>query len=207
VFICGHAPAPFSAVTLFLGIEPTMMLVYDDPGLLQDFMDFAVELENIYAASQLMAGAHGLWVGDCCASSRFLSLQHFEQFAAEPTAEHIRRLEKLGATTIYFGAEKAIPHLAAAAQLGADIIALSENADLAQCKAAVGDRVCLMGNLDPINVMLYGDQRMVESEVQRIFDSVGRFGGHMFNTGEGVPPSTPTMNVRVMARALRASRF
>jgi uroporphyrinogen decarboxylase len=44
VFICGHAPAPFSAVALLLGIEPTMMLVYDDPSLLRDFMRFLTQL-------------------------------------------------------------------------------------------------------------------------------------------------------------------
>jgi uroporphyrinogen decarboxylase len=204
ILVCGRSPAPFSAATLLFGVQATMMLMYDDPPLLRDVMAFLVDAAEVFARAQIDAGAHALWVGDCSASSRFISVPHFEEFAAAAASEHIARLKALGALTIYFGAEKDVPHLQATAELGADIIGLSENADLAECKAAVGNRVCLMGNLDPINVMLNGTPGMVESEVARIA-GVARAGGVLFNTGEGVPISAPVENVRAMVRALRTA--
>jgi len=204
ILVCGRSPAPFSAATLLYGVQAPMMLMYDDPPLLRDTMAFLIDAAEAFARAQIDAGAHALWVGDCSASSRFISVRHFEEFAAAAASEHIARLKALGALTIYFGAEKDVAHLQATAELGTDIIGLSENADLGECKAAVGDRVCLMGNLDPINVMLNGTPEMVESEVARIAD-VARGGGVLFNTGEGVPIGTPTENVRAMVRALRTA--
>jgi len=203
VLVCGRSPAPFSAATLVFGLQPVMMLIYDDPPLLQEMMRFLTDAAEVFARAQIEAGAHALWVGDCSASSRFLSLRHFHEFAAAAAADHIARLKRLGATTIYFAAERLVPHLDATAKLGADIIGLSENADLAACKAAVGHKVCLMGNLDPINVMLNGTPDLVQTEVKRIIDTACRDGGHLFNTGEGVPIATPVENVRAMVRALR----
>lgn len=203
VLVCGRSPAPFSAATLVFGLQPVMMLIYDDPPLLQAMMRFLTDAAEAFARAQVQAGAHALWVGDCSASSRFLSLRHFHEFATAPAADHVARLKRLGATTIYFAAERLVPHLDATAKLGADIIGLSENADLAACRAAVGHKVCLMGNLDPINVMLNGTPDLVQTEVRRIVESAGRGGGYLFNTGEGVPIATPIENVRAMVRALR----
>lgn len=205
VLICGRAPSPFSAATLLFGIEPVMLLMYDDPQLLGEIMEFLLDVEEIYAKAQIDAGAHALWAGDCSASSRFLSLEHFKRFVMKPTVEHLARLKNTGALTIYFGAEKEVEHLKTTAELGADIIGLSENADLPACKEAVGDRICLMGNLDPINTMLNGTPSMVEAEVNRIISAVSRQGGHLFNTGEGVPSATPKENVQTLVEALRRS--
>jgi MtaA/CmuA family methyltransferase len=204
VLICGRCPAPFSAATLLFGVQAVMMLMYDDPGLLRDMMRFLTDAAEVYARAQIQAGAHALWVGDCSASSRFISVRHFREFAAEPASQHIARLKRMGAVTIYFGAEVETSRLQAAAKLGADIIGISEEADLARCKAAVGDRVCVMGNLDPINVLMNGTPELVESEVKRIVASAGGR-GWLFNTGEGVPRFTPQENVKAMVRALRAS--
>jgi MtaA/CmuA family methyltransferase len=203
--ICGRSPAPFSAAALLFGVQTVMMLIYDNPALLRDAMGFLMDAAEVFARAQIEAGAHALWVGDCSASSRFISPSHFMEFAAAPAAEHLARLKRLGALTIYFAAEKQIPHLDAMCGLGADIIGLGEDANLAECKAAVGDRACLMGNLDPINVLLNGTPEIVEAEVRRIVGTACRSGGHLFNTGEGVPRATPVENVRAMVRALRES--
>ncbi|NJD01496.1 MAG: hypothetical protein FIA99_02580 [Ruminiclostridium sp.] len=203
VFICGRTPAPFSAVTLLFGIEQTMMLIYDEPELLQDAMKFFIDVETSYAKAQIQAGANALWIGDCSSSSRFLSVELFKRFAAQPAAELISRLKAMNAATIYFAAEKSVQHLVATSELGADIIGLSEDADIAECKRVLNKKACLMGNLDPINVVYNGTPESVESEVNRIISSAGNEGGFLFNTGEGIPRDTSVENVKAIIKALR----
>ena len=204
VMICGRTPAPFSAASLLYGIEDAMCLMYDDPRLLQDTMRFLVELELGYARAQLAAGAHALWVGDCCASSRFISLSHFNKFVLDITASFISELKRLGAITIYFAAEKDTSYILAAAGLGADIIGVSENADLAECLKVIQGRVCLMGNLDPINILQDGSPDDIRVEIKKISDNTSGCGGYLFNTGEGVTRDTHQENMRALADAIRS---
>ena len=203
VLVCGRTPAPFSAVTLLYGIEQTMMLIYDEPKLLHDTMKFLLDVETSYAKAQIAAGVHALWIGDCSSSSRFLPVELFKKFAAEPAAEFISRVKAMGAIAIYFSAEKSIPHLMAALELGADIIGVSENADIAECKRTLNKKVCLMGNLDPINIVMNGTPEVIKAEVRRIISIAGRDGGFLFNTGEGIPRDTCPKNVKAIIEALR----
>lgn len=202
VLICGRTPAPFSACTLLYGIQETMLLMYDDPQLLFETMRMLREVEKAFARAQIEAGAHAIWIGDCSASSRFLSIPHFQQFALESAKELVAYIKSLGAFTFYFGAEKSVPHLLESINVGADVISLSENADIKACKAAVAGKICLMGNLDPIGVMLNGTPEMVEAEVEKILETAGREGGFLFNTGEGVPMAVPRQNVEALVQAV-----
>ena len=202
VLICGRTPAPFSASTLLYGMQETMLLMVDAPQLLFDTMSFLAEVEINFARAQIDAGAHALWIGDCCASSRFLSVPCYQQFAIEPAKNLLSAIKDMNAFSFYFGAEKNICHLIASAAINADVIGLSENADLVECKAAVDGKVCLMGNLDPINIMLNGTPEMVRTEVESIISKVSVKGGHLVNTGEGVPMATPVNNVETFIQTI-----
>ena len=205
VMVCGRSPAPFSAATLLYGVEATLYLMYDDPELLYQTMKFCMELELDFAKAQVRAGAHALWVGDCCASSRFLSVDHFRRFVLEITTDFMTELKKLGAITIYFGAEKNVSHLLATTELKPDIIALSENADMIECRKAAGDRVCLMGNLDPIKILQDGKPATIQAEIEKLMFDNHQQGGYLFNTGEGVTRYTSSENVYALVESLRKS--
>ena len=68
VCLVGRIAAPFSTLTLIVGIEATLMLMLEDPGLLKRYLEFFVEYNDVVAAAQLAAGADALWLGDCVAT-------------------------------------------------------------------------------------------------------------------------------------------
>lgn len=73
----------------------------------------------------------------------------------------------------------------------------------ATATATVADRVCLMGNVDPMDLLMNGTPEEVAAQTKRIKDGVSRQGGHLFNTDEGVLRDTPVENLRAVIRAIR----
>lgn len=203
VVVCGRAPAPFSAVTLLLGMSPTMLLLYDDPDLLVEFIRFFSCQQLEIGKAQVDAGADALWVGDCTASSRFLSPQMYRRFALEPAKELLRSLQLHGAITVYFTGDPRTESLRLAAQTQPDILAVSEQADILGAHNELAAQVCLMGNIDPFAVLQDGSEEDVKRAVRFLKDRITIQGGHLFCTGEGVTRDTPEANVTAMVRAVR----
>ena len=157
--VTGRIAAPFSTLGLIYGIETLLMQMLDDPGLLRDNMAFFVEHQIAFGKAQLEAGAHALWLGDCVASSEFLSPAYFAEFAAGPAAQVAAALARDGAIIIYHTAETSLPHLKLQAELPAGVVNVGEGPAIAQLHGKLGMQRCLMGNVDPI--LLREDRKSV----------------------------------------------
>ena len=198
VCIAGRIAAPFTAVTLLLGIEPVIFLMLENPILLEKFMDYVSECNTVWAQAQLEAGADILWLGDCVATSKFISAHDYMKFAAEAADRDSKMVRKLGGIVFYHGSETSIPHLKAMADLSFDAINIGETADSGEVKKAIGKQKCIMGNLDTINVLQNGTMEHVEHEVSKLLEAAMPGGGYIFCTGEGIPHNTKPENVRKM---------
>ena len=203
VCLTGRIAAPFSTLTLILGIEPTLVLMLEDAALLRRFEEFFLEYNDRVARLQLAAGADALWLGDCVATSHFISPAQYQEHAAGFAAASARRIREAGGIVFYHGNEKSIPHLSIMAGLGFDAINIGEGVDIGEVKRAIGGRVCIMGNLDPLHDLQPRPSQEVEKVVQEIVEKAKPGGGYLFCTGEGVPHNTPTENLQAMHRAVR----
>jgi MtaA/CmuA family methyltransferase len=204
VCLVGRIAAPFSTLSLVLGIEGALLLMLEDPGLCAAYSELFLDYNDTIARLQLEAGADAIWLGDCVATSHFISVQQFEGFARGPASESSRRIRAAGGIVFYHGAETAIPHLRTMAGMPVDALNIGYGVDIADVKAAIGSRICLMGNLDTIEVLRPLDPEAVEREVARIVRAGSAGGGYIFCTGEGITHDTPVENVRAMVRAVRA---
>ncbi len=203
VCLAGRIAAPFTTLTLILGIEPTLVLMLEDPALLRRFEEFFLEYNDRVAQLQLAAGADALWLGDCVATSHFISPEQYYEHAARFAEASARRIRAAGGIVFYHGNERSIPHLSIMAGLGFDAINVGEGVDIGEVKRAIGARVCIMGNLDPLHDLQPRPSQEVEKVVQEIVQKAKPSGGYLFCTGEGVPHNTPVENMQAMHRAVR----
>jgi len=81
-----------------------------------------------------------------------------------------------------------------------DCISLNSNVDLNLAKALVSKKFCIQGNLDPISLVVGGNQ--LKNEVNRIL-SVMKNNSYIFNLGHGVLPQTPNKNVHDLVNYVR----
>ena len=204
ICLTGHIAAPFTAVSLLFGTAETLMLIHNDKQLLNEMIGFCTELEIGWAQAQLDAGADAIWLGDCVASSSFISPGQFEEFAAEPAKKICESIKRKGGFVFYHSSENSIQHLKLAAQLGFSAINIGEVVDIAEVKKQIGDKVCVMGNINPIEVLWQGSSKDVEKETKRIIDAAGKNGGFIFNSAEGIVMETPEENIKTMINTVKS---
>jgi len=71
----------------------------------------------------------------------------------------------------------------------------------------VGGHMCLIGNVDPVNVLLFADAKTVYDESRRVFDVGAEGGGYIFDSGEMIPRDVPEENIRAFMKAGRGEKF
>ena len=75
--------------------------------------------------------------------------------------------------------------------------------DLAQLKREFGDKICLMGNLNTIEVMLRGTADDVEAACKQAIDDAAEGGGFILSTGDQCGRDTPDENMFRMIEVAR----
>ncbi len=203
VCLAGRVAAPFSAVGLLYGVQEALMLMMTDPQLFRDTAEFMCELMMYWAQEQIEAGADALWVGDCVASSGFLSPGHYAEFAAPGAQVLCEAIKKAGAWAIYHAGDDSLEHLKLSAQFRPSMLNLGEGIDLRIVKREIGSQVCLSGNVNPIKLFEARDLSEVEAETVRVIQAGKPGGGYVFNTGEGVPRQTDPRIIETMMRSAK----
>lgn len=206
--VVGRTAAPFSSVGLLYGLTQSMMMPYDDPALLKDTVDFLAEVQIDFGRCQFEAGAHGLWFGDCNAGSHLLSLEHYLEYAFPAAQRVAAAYREMGLLVFYHASEDDPRFLRHMAQLGVDAVSVGEHGDMAAVRddAQIGGISCLMGNVDPIQVLQLGSDDEVRRVTATLLRDVSAKGGHLMNSGEMVPRATPEANMRAYVETVRSFR-
>lgn len=203
LLVCGRTEAPFSSVALLYGIEESMLLPLMDPDLLRDTLKYFVEIQTEFGLAQREAGADAVWFGDCNASGHLISEKYFEEYALPSVTEVVKEYDQAGLWSIYHASEEKEGHIQLQAGSGVSLLSVGPGIDMLRVKQLVGDKVGLIGNLDPVNVLMNGSPERVAAEAKRIVTECKPGGGYVFNTGEMVPRDTPVENMEAMLAAAR----
>ncbi len=203
VCVVGGLAAPFSSVGLLYGLTESMTLMYSDPELLRDTMDFFVELQKVWGKAQFEAGAHAVWLGDCSAMSNLISAAQFKEFALEPCKKVVDEFNRVGGLTFLHNSEESVPHIELSTELGVSAINVGPGIDIGKAKEVVQGKTCLMGNLEPIEIFMNSSAESVSQEAERIMNRAKVGGGYMFNTGEMNPRAVPEANMEAMIKTAK----
>jgi MtaA/CmuA family methyltransferase len=132
-----------------------------------------------------------------------ISPADYEEWAFPYERKVIEAWKAYGAKTLLHicGDSSKVLHLYA--QTGADVIEIDHKVDLALARELVGDRCCLIGNVDPVTVLLQGTPEQVRA--CPALPRARRGGGYLLGSGCVVPRITPLENVRAMVQAAQAS--
>jgi uroporphyrinogen decarboxylase len=135
-----------------------------------------------------------------------ISESHLCDFALEPARRMVGAYRRRGGLVYLHHNEGRLPYILAHASLATDAgVALNvgQRADMAQVRAALGGRVCLMGNLDPLSLSRPCDPASLEAEVLTLLQAAGGDRGYIFNSGGQIAVETPEENVQRVITAAR----
>ncbi len=84
---------------------------------------------------------------------------------------------------------------------GFNVLNWGRKTDIAVVKSRVGDRMCLMGNVNPLEIGVRGTPREVRDATLDVLEKSGGE-GFILSVGGGTSPGMPRENIRAMVQAL-----
>lgn len=187
---------PFDRLALNLGAE-WFARMYTDPGFVHAAMALFTEASSVGAHSLARVFGTPTWVMLAEDLPSLLSPAQYLEFVAP----YHRRLFELFPHAVRFlhndgDAAHLIQSMPAC---GMDVWHLGPRVPIEEARAKIGAEVALMGNLDPLRVLLQGSDALFEAECRRILSAAGPV-GFVFSTGGELSPGTDPARVRAMQR-------
>jgi MtaA/CmuA family methyltransferase len=204
---------PFALASYFVGTQDFLIevgmadreLPGCDPGAIHHALDLAADALIAFGKACFDAGADLLHCGDSLASCDVISPAAYEKWAYPYERKVIQAWSAYGAKTLLHICGDSSAVIGLYAETGADLIEVDHKVDLAYARDTVAGRSCLIGNLDPVTVLLQGTPERVAAESDRCLETCAD-GGYVLGSGCVVPRFTALENLQAMVAAVEVTR-
>lgn len=190
---------PVETAGLMRGYTDFFVDMYYNPELVHKLLDINTEvaINYLHNCEKINGRMKRLAIGDHVPTQ--ISPEHFKEFwlpymsriFQEFSYAEIRLWHNEGSSKHVF------PFLK---DLGANVWHLGDDL-IANTKQNVGDFLCLMGNIHPIDQMVNGDYDSVFAQARRVISEGSLNGGLWLSSGGGLAPNTPTANLQALIDA------
>jgi uroporphyrinogen-III decarboxylase len=188
------------------GIENLMVAPYTDETLYQALMDALTQQMIAYNTPLIEGGADAIGLQGHIANARSVSPDYFMEHVFPYERRLIDAIHAQGACTVYHNCGCARAFYPCYRELGMTLWeTVSEppqgDNDLAEAKRVMGDRVCLLGNLDQLRFLKTATPAEVDAKAREIV-RIGKPGGrYLFAASDFLERGTPLENVKAMLKA------
>jgi MtaA/CmuA family methyltransferase len=198
----GWVEGPVAEAADLRGLNDLMLDFDDDPVFVRDLFAFVTAMELRLAREQIHAGADIIGIGDAVASR--VGPRIYEEFIFPYEQRLVEGIHALGAKVRLHICGNTSKIVAGMGRLTCDIVDLDSMSPLGAARDAMGANQILLGNLNPVTVLLDGTPDIVTREVAECH----QLAGDRFIVGAGceVPAATPDENLRALCDYARVHR-
>jgi MtaA/CmuA family methyltransferase len=195
----GWIEGPCAEAADLRGINTLMLDFFDDQAFVRDLFEFVVQMELRFAEAQVAAGVDIIGIGDAAAS--LVGPELYEEFVWPCEKRLVDGLRAMGTRVRLHICGNTRPILAGMGRLGCDIVDLDYPSPMRDGRAAMGEAQVLLGNLNPVKVLLNGTPEGVLAGAMECH----RQAGSRFIVGAGceIPRGTPEENVQALVEYAR----
>ncbi|NPV70575.1 MAG: hypothetical protein HPY55_08030 [Firmicutes bacterium] len=196
---CGSVHSPWGVAALLRGVTQFCTDIYEDPALVKALLEICTEtvLAWLRAQAEVAGGLKTILINDDISS--FVSPKTFRALIL-PLYERIYD-EFPSAHRWYHNDANASHLLEGIAAARVEVFHLGNMVDIAAARERIGDRVCLMGNIPPVEVLRDGAPGDVRDHSRRVMEAAARGGGLILAPGGYTAEGTPPENVDAMIQA------
>ena len=198
VFCYASLPLPFTLAGHLRGVADLMTGLIEHADEAHRLIEFSTEVIVRHLRLYADLGVHGFVLSGPTASGDLISPRHYEEFAAPSTRIVIEALQQMGMPSILHVCGKTAKILPLVADTGATAFSFDASVDTAVVKEAIGSSVCLLGNLDPVGLLLDGSPDMVREAARSCVAKGWEGGGFVLGSGCDLSLHTSFENTRAM---------
>ncbi len=202
--ICGLSWGPITTAGYLMGAENMMFATLVDPDLVKKLVTKSAELVSSMETSMIESGATVMWMADPTSSEDLISPDMFDEYSKAAIKKVIDDVNAMSDVPTFVhicgNTLDTIPRLF---ETGADCLSFDHAVDPAKARVAAGKKLALMGNVDPVRLIMSGTPEEVRAHSYRIIDGAGQEGGLILAPGCETPISSPFENVLAMGEAGR----
>jgi uroporphyrinogen decarboxylase len=190
--------APFTLAGQLYGLDRLMVACAEEPEFASALIDICAELTIAHMAPALAAGKIQLVnFSDPMASGNLISRRMYQRYAVPATAKVIGFARQRGCLSSLHVCGRTIDRLPLMVEAGAVCLSLDTVVDLTEARRIVGQRICLMGNVDPVRVLNEGTPAEVQAASHRAMEAAAG-GPFILAPGCDAPATTPLDNLLAM---------
>ena len=198
----GWIEGPCADAADLRGLQNLMLDFYEDPPFVGELFEFSLQLGQRFALAQIEAGVDLVGIGDAAASLVGPEIYRRFIYPYEKRLVDFIHDRKVPVRLHICGD---ISHLLAdIAGLGCDIVDLDWLVSLARARRELGEKPLLLGNINPVTVLLNGTPELVEKSLAECHGQAGR--RYIVGAGCEIPRDTPPENVLTMTRFAQRRR-
>lgn len=196
--ILGWVEGPVAEAADLRDVGNLLMDLLDDEVYACELMDLALETAIRFARAQIEAGADTIGVGDAIASQ--VSRDVYERLILPREDALVKAIKQMGAFARLHICGDITHLLNGIAALDIDILDVDHMVDLAKVRKAVGGKMVIAGNIDPVGGVLRGNPESIRSAIMESYRRAGA--PYMVNAGCEIPAGTPEENLRALCAPL-----
>jgi len=190
------------------GMENLMFKMYDDPGFVHEIAKMVLDYNLAQLELAAAAGAHVLIVEDDIAdkSSTLISPALFREFVNPYNRKLVEAAHAKGMKVMRHSDGNLWPILDILLETGYDGLNPLEpqaGMDLKKVKDYCGDRLCLVGNIDCVDLLPSGTQAQVEEAVRSAIRDAAAGGGLIVCDSNSLHPGVNPENCIAMFEAVK----
>lgn len=206
--ICFHHRAAFMWSAYLMGIDKLLLNMVVEPEFAELLMDKVLEANMGVVRNAIRAGAEVIILGDDYAHNTgpLMSPTLFERMLLPRLAKMVSMIRSEGAFCIKHSDGNIHSILDMIVSTGCDGLNPIEpvaGMDLATVKRLVGDRVCLVGNIDCGELLSRGTPEQVDKTVKKAIEDGAPGGGFILSSSNSIHSSVNPANFVAMIEAGR----
>ena len=192
---------PMCTAGFVRGASELMIDLIDNPRWAHKLLELCTRLVIDWLKAQHKAighGAEGIFILDDLVG--FVNEGHYREFA-HPYLKRICDAFPQDWVKIYHNDARIETCLDYLPDCGFNVLNWGKQTDVAEVKRRVGERMCLMGNVNPLEVGVRGTPQQVRAATLQVLEKSGGQ-GIILSVGGGVSPGMPKQNIQAMLEAL-----
>jgi uroporphyrinogen decarboxylase len=187
-------------------IEALLIDYIDNPQLAHDLARMSTDYHKQVVAAVAEAGADAVVFEDDIAfnSNTLMSPTHFDEFIGPYLKELVDFAHEKGIRAIKHSDGNLWPVLDRLADMGLDGLHPLQpegGMELKDIKERIGDKVCLLGNINCGDLLSSGTEEEVEQAVKKAIDDAAPGGGYILTSSNTIHPGCKPENYIAMVRA------